>query len=1216
MKKLSLLLILTSLAAIVYSQCPDTPEWNFDTDLECWTLTQNLTGGVVDGVLNLTITGNDPFMHSQTGLAIDASESWEIILGMKNNTADISGQVYFTTQTAGWSQDLSRSFTIVPNDDMIREYRIDMSIVPAWNGTIEQIRMDPLADVGSGTIEIDYIIVSGPDCEKQYITFTPVENKTIYDDPFSISATSTSGLAVDYSLKSGPATLDASLVTLTGETGVVVLAANQAGDETYCSAKEVNMAFFINDTITSGISNFYDYSDQWMVTDALGRTLPDYKSTGPEREDKLVGVFYYVWQGTHGQTVLDITEILKDPEAEPQWGGVGEFHWWGEPEQGYHRSEDPWVIRRDLQMLSNAKVDFMFFDVTNAVTYLDVIDKVCEVSMQMRSEGIPTPEICFLTNSSSGYIMNKLFDQFYAAGKYQDLWFFWDGKPLIMGHEDDPDLQAHVKDFFTIKFSWAWTNTTAEPNHWQWLDRYPQDWGWSEAPEIPEQISVSVAHHPSNPLGKSYHDGAEPPVNEAYETEFTDYGYQFAEQWSRALEVDPEVVMITQWNEWIAQRAIWDQGIGTYGGRPISNGDSYFVDVFSKEFNRDIAPMKEGYTDNYYYQMLSYIRQYKGMEAPQEFSIPKSIQVDGNFTEWEDVTPSFEDPVGDVVHRNFRGYQSGSMYVNETGRNDIIQSRVSFDADSLYFYVKTAESMTASTDALWMLLLVDADRSTYTGWEGYDYMVMNNTEIAGSFQLTRWDGSSWITFANVHVQVNGNQMELALLREQLGMDQTDPAFFFKWADNPVELSDISTFFMNGDAAPDRRFKYHFGTTLPDPIPQTPYKDHQVPGDIQFEDFDYGDAGLAYVDADLANQGGKYREAAAVDIGKIVDGEFFVGWTHAGEWLEYSMTVNAVGKFSVGIDYASENGGQKAILTMDGKPVSDTIVFPASGGTDSWTTLDNLFVSLTAGSKVLGFHILEAEDDLLLDKINISEEEVEYPGEGSGLFRSLWTAQAGGRGWFEDSLCGEIDPFLEHFWEESPGCGLDDNYWNARWEGQLEPLFSEEYTFYLTVDDMAKVWLNDTLFIDAWSGGLSGVEQSDTIELEAGVKVPIRIDFAQAQWIASMKLEWESANNSREVIPMAQLFPAISSGVGRSSLDQSESIQIYPNPVKELLTISPFGQLVLERITIYDMEGRMVYDKVVQDGGNIRIRTRTWNEGLYVVKLKSTAGVSVRKIVVQ
>ncbi len=843
-----------------------------------------------------------------------------------------------------------------------------------------------------------------------------------------------------------------------------------------------------------------------------------------------MGVFYYVWQGTHGGRVLDITEILKAPEPVRQWGGVGEFHWWGEPEHGYHRAEDPWVIRRDLQMLTNAKVDFMFFDVTNAVTYLNVVDEVCRISEQMRSEGIPTPEICFLSNSNSGATMNKVFNQFYAQGKYQDLWFFWQGKPLIMGHADDPELLPHVKDFFTIKFSWAWTNSATEPDHWQWLDRYPQDYGWSESPEIPEQVSVSVAHHPSNPLGKSYQNGVEPPVNEHYETEFTDHGLQFAEQWSRALEVDPQLVMITQWNEWLAQRAIWDQGAGTYGGRPINNGDSYFVDVFSKEFNRDIAPMKNGYTDNYYYQMLSYIRQYKGMEASQDFSAPKSMLVDGDFAEWDEVTPLYEDPVGDVIHRNYRGYDADTSYVNATGRNDILYSRVTYDTDSLYFYVETHKAMTPSSDTLWMLLLLDADRKLQTGWEGYDYLVRNNPATPGISSLEILNGNQWANAGVVKYAVLGNQMEFALIRSSVGMDQADPEFFFKWADNPMELSDVTTFFMNGDAAPDRRFKFHFGSTLPEPVPQTPYKDHQVPGVIEFEDFDHGDVGEAYVDTDQANRGGAYRPGSSVDIGSGSEEINYVGWTQGGEWLEYTVNVNAIGTFRVAVDFASETGGQKTLLLVDDKVVTDTILFESTGALDKWAAKDDLLIQLSSGTKILRFQILEASDNLNLDKMTIFAEEVVYPGEGEGLFRSLWTAKVGGRGWFEDSICGEVDPFVEHSWDGSPGCGIDEQYWNARWEGQLEPLFTETYTIYLTMDDYGKVWVDNQLLIDAWKGGSQGQTYSATIELEAGKKVPIQVDVAQGVGAANISLEWESDSNPREVIPQAQLFQEILTGI--------------------------------------------------------------------------------------
>ena len=208
-------------------------------------------------------------------------------------------------------------------------------------------------------------------------------------------------------------------------------------------------------------------SDNWVATDGLNRELPDYSQVGDRKKNKTVGIFYYVWHGAHGNKVYDVTRILKENNKNPHWGPVKAYHFWGEPEYGYFCSIDPFVIRHDLQMLSNADIDFMFFDTTNGVTYLDVVNKICDISLDMRKQGTRTPQICFTTNSHSGRTMNVLYDKFYSQAKYRDLWFYWDGKPVIMGLATDPELRKDVKEFFTIKFSWAWTDAKNKPNHWQ-----------------------------------------------------------------------------------------------------------------------------------------------------------------------------------------------------------------------------------------------------------------------------------------------------------------------------------------------------------------------------------------------------------------------------------------------------------------------------------------------------------------------------------------------------------------------------------------------------------------------------------------------------------------------------------------------------------------------------------------------------------------------------
>lgn len=664
---------------------------------------------------------------------------------------------------------------------------------------------------------------------QQSITFPSVGDKLINDSPIVLSATASSGLPVVFRLISGPATLSGNTVTLTGETGIVSISANQYGNSTYYPAPEVKRLFYAGDPAEKIVQpTSQDYVDNWVATDALGRQLPFYGQVGGKRSNKKIGVFYYVWHGAHGEKVYNIKEIIdqfpSDPLSpnNPGWGSPGQCHFWGEPETGYHRAEDPWVIHRDLQMLSNAKVDFIYIDVTNGVAYLETIKKLCEISMQMRRDGTFTPQIVFTTHSYSGRMMNEIYDEFYANDLFKDLWFKWNSKPVMLGDEADPELRPEVKNFFTIKFCWAWTKAKALPNHWQWLDGYPQNYGWSVNKNTPEQIPISMAQHPTSTRGTSFHNAAEPAVSPQYVTDYTGQGLHAAEQWIRALTVDPPVIMVTQWNEWFAQRFIWDQGDGTYGGRPIKNGDSYFVDAFTEEFNRDMAPMKGGHTDNYYYQLISNIRKYKGMAAPPAYSASKTAHIDGDFSEWPSVLPVFKDPFGDTIHRNFRGYDPSVTFVNNTGRNDILESKATYDESNLYFYVKTAQVMTPYSDPNWMLLFLDTDKNKSTGWEGYDYVVNLGVKSDTETTLKQWNGSAWVNEITIPYKYAGNEMELSLPRVAVMMDSAIPAFYFHWADNPQQLNDITTFFTDGESAPDRRFNYYFSPSISDAIFKTPY----------------------------------------------------------------------------------------------------------------------------------------------------------------------------------------------------------------------------------------------------------------------------------------------------------------------------------------------------------------------------------------------------------
>jgi hypothetical protein len=549
------------------------------------------------------------------------------------------------------------------------------------------------------------------------------------------------------------------------------------------------------------------FADTWVASDGLGRAMPTFADTGGVKKDRAVGIFYFLWLGQHGRTVYDNTRLLAEHPDGPAYGPAGQFHFWGEPLFGYYQADEEFVVRKHAQMLADAGVDVMIFDVTNAVTYPKVYLTVCKVMSEMRVAGMKTPGIAFLANSNSPKVVQTLYDDFYSKKLYPELWFMWKGRPLLLA--PDKDLKPEVKAFFTLRQSWAWSQRRGwfgdGRDKWTWVDNYPQKAGWHDSPNKPEEISVATAQHPVSNIGRSFHDGREP----AADAVAPEKGLCFAEQWKRALEVDSEFVFITGWNEWIAQRFISKDGNQTFLGKRVGKGGTFFVDQYNQEFSRDIEPMKGGHGDNYYYQMIANIRRYKGTRELPPVS-RRAIVVDGKFDDWKEAGPEFRDTIGDPVHRDSEGYDKGTRYKNETGRNDLIAAKVSYDDENVYFYVRTKEAISPASDPNWMMLFIDADHDAKTGWLGYDFAVNRSGVGANKTTLERHTGGAgyqWEKAAEVQYRVAGNEMEMAIPRSALGIKKLPATVDFKWADNIQQTGEASDFTVNGDVAPNDRFNF-------------------------------------------------------------------------------------------------------------------------------------------------------------------------------------------------------------------------------------------------------------------------------------------------------------------------------------------------------------------------------------------------------------------------
>lgn len=95
--------------------------------------------------------------------------------------------------------------------------------------------------------------------------------------------------------------------------------------------------------------------------------------------------------------------------------------------------------------------------------------------------------------------------------------------------------------------------------------------------------------------------------------------------------------------------------------------------------------------------------------------------------------------------------------------------------------------------------------------------------------------------------------------------------------------------------------------------------------------------------------------------------------------------------------------------------------------------------------------------------------------------------------------------------------------SVAWSGQIEPQFSELYTFYFSADDTGRLWINDELIV-ARTIYQSPIEMRGQIRLNAGHKVNIRVEYMENTGNTRAKLEWSSASQPRQVVPTARLYP--------------------------------------------------------------------------------------------
>ena len=127
----------------------------------------------------------------------------------------------------------------------------------------------------------------------------------------------------------------------------------------------------------------------------------------------------------------------------------------------------------------------------------------------------------------------------------------------------------------------------------------------------------------------------------------------------------------------------------------------------------------------------------------------------------------------------------------------------------------------------------------------------------------------------------------------------------------------------------------------------------------------------------------------------------------------------------------------------------------------------------------------------------------------------------------------VDPDVDFDWTNGTSPDLSNGLYCVRWTGQVEAQFSEPYFFSVQSESGCRLWVNDQLLINEWQKqGLT--TWTNVINLQAGTRYDIRLDYLQDGGPAQAYLSWFSPSTPEEIIPNSNLYPTNNYVAGTSN----------------------------------------------------------------------------------
>jgi hypothetical protein len=148
-----------------------------------------------------------------------------------------------------------------------------------------------------------------------------------------------------------------------------------------------------------------------------------------------------------------------------------------------------------------------------------------------------------------------------------------------------------------------------------------------------------------------------------------------------------------------------------------------------------------------------------------------------------------------------------------------------------------------------------------------------------------------------------------------------------------------------------------------------------------------------------------------------------------------------------------------------------------------------------------------------------------------LFQCLAGSGTGLTGdYFSNEMLGgpdvtRVDANIDFNWgTASPTANITPPQFSVRWVGQIEAVYTEQYTFTTTGKGGIRLWINGSLLIGDWADHTVPAVDSGKINLMAGQRYSLKMEYYNHSGAALARLQWSSPSTPMASVPAQFLFP--------------------------------------------------------------------------------------------